>query len=56
MSAIAITNLDGKKATVDSAAVEALKAGLRGGLVRPGEKGYDEARSIWNAMIDRSPA
>jgi hypothetical protein len=31
-------------------------AGLRGALLRPGEQGYDEARTIWNAMIDRRPA
>lgn len=33
-----------------------LKAGLRGSLLLPGEPGYDDARSIWNAMIDRRPA
>jgi len=36
--------------------VDDLKAGLRGPLLIPGAAGYDEARSIWNAMIDRRPA
>jgi FAD/FMN-containing dehydrogenase len=33
-----------------------LRAQLRGSLCLPGEPGYDQARTIWNAMIDRRPA
>ena len=33
-----------------------LKGRIRGPLLRPGDPGFDEARSIWNAMIDRRPA
>ena len=35
--------------------MEALRAGLRGPACLDGEDGYDEARTIWNAMIDRRP-
>jgi FAD/FMN-containing dehydrogenase len=35
---------------------ETLRPRLRGGLLLPGEAGYDDARSIWNAMFDRRPA
>jgi len=31
------------------------KTKLRGTLLQPGDTGYDEARQIWNAMIDRRP-
>ena len=31
-------------------------AGLKGGIVGPGDPGYDEARAVHNGMIDRRPA
>ncbi|MER5436325.1 FAD-binding oxidoreductase [Streptomyces sp. NPDC002588] len=34
---------------------EALAHSLRGELIRPGEAGYDSARAVYNAMIDRRP-
>src|SRR5215211_5757485 len=37
-------------------AVDGLQAQLRGSLLRPGDDGYDAARTVWNAMIDRRPA
>src|SRR5262249_11339811 len=37
-------------------AIEPFAAGLRGRLLRPGSDGYDAARKIWNAMIDKRPA
>src|SRR6202158_1589758 len=33
----------------------ALRPQLRGSICLPDEPGYDEARTIWNAMIDRRP-
>ncbi|MGW5747399.1 FAD-binding oxidoreductase [Amycolatopsis sp. NPDC003861] len=35
---------------------EELAAALRGDLVTPADPGYDEARAVYNAMIDKRPA
>jgi len=56
MNAIEAFTLDHRKAAVDPAALEALRKDLRGELVLAGEPNYDEARTIWNAMVDRKPA
>ncbi len=42
--------------TVDEAAVRALASHLRGSVLRPGASGYDQARTVWNAMVDKRPA
>ena len=35
---------------------EELAAGLRGDLITPGDARYDQARAVYNAMIDKHPA
>ena len=40
---------------LDEATVEQYKADLRGELIQPEDEGYDEARKVYNAMIDKRP-
>ncbi|CAB3686143.1 FAD-binding oxidoreductase [Trinickia soli] len=42
-------------AELASSAIETLKGAIRGQVLQSGEPGYDEARRIWNAAIDRRP-
>ena len=41
---------------LDDAAIESLRTGLRGRLIQRSDADYDEARAVYNAMIDRHPA
>jgi FAD/FMN-containing dehydrogenase len=43
-------------AVLDESAVNAFETALRGDLIRPEDPTYDEARQVFNAMIDRHPA
>ena len=56
MASTTIRTLDGDDVTLDQATVDAFSGVLGGELLTPGAPGYDEARSVWNAMIDRRPA
>ncbi len=50
-----IKRRDGGTYTLEAAALAELRAGLRGAALLPDEPGYDDSRTIWNAMIDRRP-
>jgi FAD/FMN-containing dehydrogenase len=46
----------GTDTVLSEAAVEELRASLRGELLCPSDMEYNEARKIWNGMFDRRPA
>lgn len=45
-----------KIATLSFPDVEDLRKSFRGEILLPADPGYDSARAVWNAMIDRHPA
>ena len=48
--------LHGDDVEIGAETVGAFKARLRGSLLTSTDAGYDDARTVWNAMIDRQPA
>jgi FAD/FMN-containing dehydrogenase len=42
--------------TIPVEALQAFQAAVRGPVLRPADPGYDDARKIWNGLIDRRPA
>src|SRR6185437_9555401 len=55
MTEIRLASLQGGPITFESDAIAPLRQTLRGNVCLAEEPGYDEARTIWNAMIDRHP-
>src|ERR1700757_43802 len=56
MTDLRVATNKGADAILEEDTVQNFAAGLRGPLLRPGDNGYDEARKVWNGMIDRRPA
>jgi len=53
MTDLRVVTTNGTDAIFEEATVSDFAAELRGPLLRPGDGGYDEARKVWNGMIDR---
>jgi FAD/FMN-containing dehydrogenase len=44
------------KASTDASHLAGLRQRLRGEIVLPGDPAYDDARKVWNGMVDKKPA
>ncbi|UCG62259.1 MAG: FAD-binding oxidoreductase [Candidatus Zixiibacteriota bacterium] len=55
MSSIKVATVSGGQTAVDTSTLEKFSAWFRGEIFKAGDPGYDQARTIWNAMIDRKP-
>ena len=56
MERFGIAAKDGETKMLQRDLVDRFRDSLGGGLVTPGNDGYDSARRVWNGMIDRKPA
>jgi FAD/FMN-containing dehydrogenase len=56
MGEIRIRSNKSGEVSLNESDVSAFRSGLKGRLLYAGDDGYDDARTIWNAMIDRHPA
>jgi FAD/FMN-containing dehydrogenase len=56
MSDLQATTSTGERTILEEAEVKAFQTRLRGKRLGPGDDGYDDARKVWNGMIDRRPA
>ena len=56
MAELKIATLSGDFTVIGEAEVEDFRGSLYGEALTPGDDGYDGARRIWNAMIDKRPA
>jgi len=56
MAAVSVTALAGGQVELDAHTVESFGASLDGSLIGRDSPGYEEARAVWNAMVEKRPA
>lgn len=56
MAELQVTTLSGRDTVLNESAVEEFGSSLRGELIAPGDAGYDDARRVWNANVNKRPA
>jgi FAD/FMN-containing dehydrogenase len=50
-----LTRMDGDSVDLSPEALQSFKAAFRGPMLTPADPPYEDARQVWNAMIDRRP-
>ena len=50
------TTVEGQGIDLPQDVITSWKSRLRGPVLAPGDVGYEDSRTVWNAMIDRRPA
>lgn len=56
MTKLSAHTLNGGSRTIEAEAFDAFRASVGGQIALPGETEYDEARTVWNATVDKRPA
>ncbi len=56
MHDLSLASRRGGATRVEGPRLESFRAAVRGETLAPGEAGYEQARAVWNGMIDRRPA
>jgi FAD binding domain/Berberine and berberine like len=56
MADLRIATMQGTDTVLKDTAIEAFRSRVRGELLCPVDVGYDDARKVWNGMIDKRPA
>ncbi|MGB3632556.1 MAG: FAD-binding oxidoreductase, partial [Rubrobacteraceae bacterium] len=56
MNELKVVGISGENSVLDSSVIEEFRTNLYGELIRSGDADYEEARQVWNSMIDKHPA
>lgn len=56
MNVTSLTERHDNEGTLQASDTAALRGAVRGEVVVPGDVAYDQARKVWNGMVDRHPA
>ncbi len=56
MKTINVKASNGEQTNIEESQIEEFRQSLRGKLIQPEDKGYDNVRKLYNAMIDKRPA